>query len=61
MISLKGCDECLVGLNYMTCHQMQKICYDKNRDDINQEIMCLTAEEMDQQPRSYPLNECLPQ
>ena len=60
MNPLKGCDECLVGLNYLTCHEMNKICFDKNRNEINQEIMCLTEEEFNQQPRDYPLNECLP-
>ena len=57
---MKGCDECLVGLNYLTCHEMKKICYDQNRIEINQEIMCLTEEEFNDQPRDYPLNECLP-
>lgn len=57
---LKGCDECLVGLNYLTCHEMKKICYDQNRNEINQEIICLTLEELNEKPRDYPLNECLP-
>ena len=60
MNPLKGCDECLVGLNYLTCHEMNKICFDQNRNEINQEIMCLTEEEFNETPRDYPLNECLP-
>ena len=40
---------------------MQKFCYDHDRGEINQQIMCLTEEEMDEQPRDYPLNECLPE
>ena len=41
----EGCDECLVAINYYACHEIGKVCLDENRDEINQDIKCLTEKE----------------
>ena len=58
---MKGCDECLVAINYYACHEIGKVCLDENRDEINQEIKCLTEKEFNehQMTSSTHANQCI--
>ena len=58
---MQGCDECLVAINYYTCHEIGKVCLDENRDKIDQKIKCLTEKEFNeyQMTSNTHANQCI--
>ena len=59
IIPIQGCDECLVAINYFACHEIGRVCFDENREEINQKIKCLTEKEFNQMKSNTHANQCI--